>query len=49
VIEQRYIPLEGWSSGEWTFAVTLEAIDPQTSAEASLLTETIEDPIVIAD
>jgi hypothetical protein len=49
VVEQRYIPLEGWSSGEWTFAVTLESIDPQTNAQASLLSETIEDPIVIAD
>jgi hypothetical protein len=49
VIEQRYIPIEGWSAGEWTFSVTLESIDPQTNAEAILLDEPIEGSIDVAD
>jgi hypothetical protein len=49
VIEQRYIPLEGWTSGEWTFSVTLESLNPQTSAEATLATVPVETTIDIAD
>lgn len=49
VIEQRYIPLEGWSPGEWTFSVTLESIDPQTNSQATLLETPIEESVVIAD
>jgi hypothetical protein len=49
VIEQRYLPLEGWTSGEWTFTVTLETLDPQTNAEATLLEVPVETPIMIAD
>ncbi|HLU35460.1 MAG TPA: hypothetical protein VKZ61_06795 [Thermomicrobiales bacterium] len=48
VIEQRYIPLEGWTPGEWTFAVTLESQNPQTSAEATLATVPVEAPITVA-
>lgn len=49
VIEQRYLPLEGWSDGEWTFTVTLESIDPQTSAEAVLLTVEVDESITIGE
>jgi hypothetical protein len=48
VIEQRYLPLEGWTPGEWTFTVTLETLDPQTNAQATLLSEPVETSIQVA-
>jgi hypothetical protein len=46
-MEQRYIPIEGWSPGEWTFAVTLHATDPRTGSESTLLTMEIDDTITV--
>ena len=48
-LEQRYIPLDGWSAGEWTFSVTLKSVDPQTGAEAVLLATDVDEPISIGD
>jgi hypothetical protein len=47
-VEQRYLPLTGWAPGEWTFSVTLQTVDPQTGATATLLTADIEQTIDIA-
>lgn len=49
VVEQRYIPLDGWTPGEWTFTVTLESINPQTNAEATLVSVPVDVPILIGD
>ncbi|HVL25592.1 MAG TPA: hypothetical protein VM450_16005 [Thermomicrobiales bacterium] len=48
-VEQRYIPLTGWAPGEWTFAITLQSVDPQTGATATLLTADIDQTIVIGE
>jgi hypothetical protein len=31
-IETRYIPVTGWTSGEWTFEILLETVDPTGTA-----------------
>lgn len=49
VVEQRYIPLDGWAPGEWTFTVTLKSVDPQTSAEATLIPVPVVTSIDVAD
>lgn len=49
VIEQRYIPLEGWSAGEWTFGVTLASTDPQSGAEAVLLEVPVDGTITVEE
>ncbi len=48
-VEQRYIPLDGWTPGEWTFTVTLKSVDPQTNAEATLISVPVETSILVAD
>lgn len=45
--EQRYIPMDGWSAGEWSFTVTLQSVDPRSGAEATLLSEDVADTIVV--
>ncbi len=49
VVEQRYIPLEGWTPGEWTFTVTLKSVDPQTKAEATLVSVPVDTSIRVPD
>lgn len=46
-LEQRYIPVDGWSAGEWTFTVTVQSVDPRSGAEATLLSEDVVDTIVV--
>lgn len=47
-ISQRYIPADGFSEGEWSFAVSIEIVDPQSNATTLVLemplTETISIP-----
>ena len=46
-IEQRYIPLSGFTSGTWTFSLTLESVDPSSSSATVILTQDLEDSLVI--
>jgi len=47
-VEQRYLPAEGWTAGEWSFTLTLESVDPQTGAKTTILTQPIDQTISIA-
>lgn len=49
VIEQRYLPLDGWAPGSWTFTITLQSVDPQTRAETILASLPVDTPIVIGN
>lgn len=46
-IEQRYVPLASWEPGTYTFALTLEAVNPATGQVTVLATHTVVDPIVV--
>ena len=46
-IQQRYIPLAGWEPGEYTFAFTLEAVDPGTGQVTVLATHEAEETIEV--
>jgi hypothetical protein len=35
-VQNRYLPLDGWSPGSWTFSLTLEQIDPATGTSQQL-------------
>jgi hypothetical protein len=47
-VEQRYIPVNGWEGGTWSFQVELEAVDPNTGVEAVLAMAEIPETIVVA-
>lgn len=46
-ISQRYIPAQGFSSGDWTFTITIETVTTQTNATTQVLHESIPDAISI--
>jgi len=46
-IEQRYIPGTGFTTGTWSFSLTLESIDPATGAASLLLEQEIGKTIVV--
>lgn len=48
-LEQRYIPVTGWTTGEWTFSLTLESVDPQTGATTVMLTTEMDQSITVSD
>jgi hypothetical protein len=41
-IQQRYIPLDGWKPGTYSFALTLEAVDATTGQATVLTTLSVE-------
>lgn len=47
LVEQRYVPLEGWAPGEWSFQLRAEIVDPQSGATMPLLEDDIGNPIEI--
>lgn len=44
---QRYLPLTGWTSGAWTFSVTLSQVNPDTGEATALVTAAAPEPVVI--
>lgn len=46
-ISQRYIPADGFASGEWTFTLSLETVSPETNATTLVLEESLTDTISI--
>lgn len=46
-ISQRYIPAEGFSSGEWTFTLSIETVTTQTNATTLVLDQPLTDSIEI--
>ena len=46
-INQRYIPADGFDSGEWSFAISIERMDRQTGSVTTLVTYPLEDSITI--
>jgi hypothetical protein len=46
-IQNRYLPLGGWTSGTWTFTLTVEVVSPGTGASLLLATSEIEGSIVV--
>lgn len=46
-ISQRYIPADGFSGGEWTFELSIEAVTPQTNATTVMLDQPLTDSIVV--
>lgn len=46
-IQQRYIPGMGFTKGTWSFLLTLESVDPSSGAATLLLTQEIEQTIVV--
>jgi hypothetical protein len=44
---QRYVPLEGWEPGIYTFTVTLEATDPNTGGLVELSTVASETTVTV--
>ena len=46
-IQQRYIPGTGFTKGTWSFLLTLESVDPASGAATLLLTQEIEQTIVV--
>jgi hypothetical protein len=44
---QRYLPLTGWTSGEWTFSVALEQTDPTSGATTTLATADADQPVTV--
>lgn len=46
-IQQRYIPLGSWEPGIYTFAMTLEAVDPATGQITVLATHEVEETIEV--
>ena len=44
---QRYVPLEGWEPGTYTFSVTLEATDPNTDESVQLSTAEAETTVTV--
>jgi hypothetical protein len=47
VVQGRYLPADGWSSGTWTFTLTLEAVDAATGQARPLDATTLGEPIVV--
>jgi len=45
--QSRYLPLSGWTSGTWTFTLTVEVVSPETGASLLLATSEIEGSIVV--
>jgi hypothetical protein len=43
----RYIPLDLWQSGTYTFEIVVSAVDPSGGAETVLATIPVEDQIVV--
>jgi hypothetical protein len=37
-VQNRYLPLDGWSAGSWTFSLTLEQIDPGSGTSQQIAT-----------
>ncbi|HWV23804.1 MAG TPA: DUF916 domain-containing protein [Thermomicrobiales bacterium] len=46
-IQQRYIPLGSWDPGDYTFSLTLEAVDPGTGQLTVLATQDIDATITV--
>ena len=46
-ISQRYIPAEGFSSGEWTFSISIESMTAQTNATTVVVDQLLPDTITI--
>ena len=46
-VQQRYIPGTGFTKGTWSFTLTLESIDPSSGGASLLLTQEIEQTIVV--
>lgn len=46
-ISQRYIPVDGFSSGEWSFVFTIEIVDPQTGATTLILEVALPETISV--
>ncbi len=46
-ISQRYIPADGFSSGEWSFTLSIETVDPQSEATTLVLEVPLPDTISI--
>lgn len=45
VVQGRYLPADGWSTGTWTFSLTLEAVDAATGQTRPLGTATLGEPL----
>lgn len=46
-IQQRYVPLGAWEPGTYTFALTLEAVDPNSGQVTVLATLDVEETIEV--
>lgn len=46
-ISQRYIPADGFSSGEWSFTLSIETVDPQSGATTLVLEVPLSDAIIV--
>lgn len=46
-IQQRYIPGTGFTTGTWTFELTLESVDTASGAATLLVTQPLEQTIVV--
>ena len=46
-VQNRYLPLEGWTTGTWTFSLSLDQIDPGSGTAQQIATYDIADSIQI--
>ena len=46
-ITARYVPVDGWQPGTYTFRITVSSVDPQGGTETVLLEQDIEPAIVV--
>lgn len=44
---QRYFPMSGWTTGTWSFSVTLDVIDPTTGVVTELATQDASTTVVV--
>lgn len=47
LVSNRYIPLNGWSAGTWTFSLSIQQLDRETGVSQVLTSVTLGEPIVI--
>ena len=46
-ISQRYIPADGFASGEWSFTVSIQTVDPQSGATTLVVEMPLPDTVSV--
>jgi hypothetical protein len=46
-VSSRYIPVDGWSSGEWSFTLSVQVLDRSTGVATVLATSALGEPVVV--